>query len=171
MKHSIIDDWNRRDAASTRRSRRGLTLIECVFALVILSLAVTAIAYAVTAGQMQSAHAFRQFQAAMLAEALMDEVLSKTYSAPGNGTQLSRTSYGSAGQYNGFNETAGNLKTAAGVLYPTELQRFSRSVTVTSGSIALTGLGSAAQGLNITVTVSDPGGAVSALTRFMVKPS
>jgi Tfp pilus assembly protein PilV len=141
-----------------------------VLALVILSLAVTAIAYAVTAGQMQSAEALRKSQAAMLAQALMDEIFSKSYGAPYTGAPPARTAYAHAGQYNVFNEAAGNLRDAKGNLYPSEFQRLNRTATVAGGTIALAGLGSGTTGLTITVTVSDSGGVVSTLTRFMVNP-
>ena len=153
------------------QGRRGLTLAECVLALVILSLAVTAIAYAVTAGQMQSAEAMRQSRATMLAEALMEEVLSKPYGAPYSGAQPARTSFATAGQYNVFSETAGNLRDGVGGLYASEFQRFGRTATVATGTISLSGLGTSTSGLVITVTVSDAGGAVNTLTRFMVNPS
>lgn len=155
----------------SRRRRAGLTLAECIVALVVLSLAVTAVAYAVSAGQMQSAEALRKSRATMLAEALMDEIFAKSYGAPVTGTPPARTGYTHAGQYNVFSEAPGNVRNAAGALYPSEFQRFGRSATVTTGTATLAGLGAARLGLVVTVTVSEGGGAVSTLTRFMVKPS
>lgn len=154
-----------------RRKHRGLSLAECLLALVILSLAVTAIAFAVSAGQMQSAEAMRQSRATMLAESLMDEIFSKSYGAPVTGTPPARTAYATAGQYNVFNETAGNLKNAADALYPAEFQVFGRRATVSSGTQTLSGLGAGTAGLLITVTVSDGSGPVATLTRYMVNPS
>lgn len=153
------------------RRRRGLTLAECIVALVVLSIAVTAVAYAVTAGQMQAAEALRQSRAAMLAEALMDEIFSKSYGAPAGGTQPARTSFTTAGKYNVFDEAPGNLKNAAGVLYPTEFQCFGRAADVANGSITLPGLGAGSSGLVITVRVTLGGQTVTTLTRFMVNPA
>lgn len=154
-----------------RTDRRGITLVECLMALVTLSMAVTAIAFAVTAGQMQAAESRTQSQAAMLAESLMDEILSKPYGVPTGGGQPARTAYTSTGQYNGFAEVPGNLRTAAGALFPAEFQRFGRSVQVSTATVNLPGLGLSTPGLNVVVTVADGGRSVATLTRFMVKPS
>lgn len=148
-----------------------------MFALAILPLAVTAIAYAVTAGQMQAAEALRQSRAATLAEALMEEILAKPYEDPEGAStpgpdegEISRADFDNADDYHGYNEPAGGLKNSASELYPAEWQRFSRSVTCAPGSVTLAGLSAATPGLTITVTVSEAGTAVCTLTRFVVAP-
>lgn len=158
--------------------RRGLTLTECMLALVILPLAVTAIAYAITAGQTQSAEALRQERAAMLAEALMEEILAKPYDDPGGVNNLgpesgetTRTLFDNMDDYNGYTEAPGALKDATGALYPSDFQRFGRSVTCSYTSITLSGLGSTTNGLSITVKVTDRGTDVITLTRFVARPS
>ncbi len=150
--------------------RRGLTLAECILALAVLPLAVTAIAYAVTAGQMQSAEALRRSRSAMLAEALMEEILSKPFSDP-DGTEAgeTRTTFDDADDYHHLSEDSGGLRDAAGMLYPAEFQRFSRTATVTAGAATLNGLGPTVTGQQITVTVRDSNGTVTALSRFRVQ--
>ena len=159
-----------------RDRRRAITLIECVIALTILPLAVSAIAYSVVSGQMDAAEALRQERGAALAEALMEEILALPYNDPQGSTALgpdsgetSRSLYDNMDDFNGFSESAGSLKNASGTLYPTQYQKFSRSVTCAYTTQTL--LGDVASGLQITVTVSDKKGKVVTLIRFVPVPS
>ncbi len=156
--------------------RRGISLAECIIALTILPLAVSAIAYAVVAGQQESAEALRQERAATLAEALMEEILSKPYADPQGATTLgpdagetSRTLYDNMDDYHGHTEPAGAVRNAALVLYPGGYQRMSRSVTCASTPQTL--LGITRPGLSISVTVSDAAGNLVTVTRFVADPS
>src|SRR5580765_4297875 len=92
--HVCASVMGRRD----RSRRRGITLIECVIALTILPLAVSAIAYAIVSGQ-------------------MEEILSQPYADP-QGTvalgpdsgETSRLLYDNMDDYHGLSETADNVK-------------------------------------------------------------
>lgn len=157
--------------------RRALTLIECLIALVILPLAVTAVAYAVTAGQAQSLESLRSARAAALADALMEEILSKSYSEPGGGNpplgkdtgETTRPTFDDMDDYLDYSEPAGTLRDATNTLYPSAYQRFSRTATCAGGTATLSGLGPATTGLTITVTVSEAGANLVTLSRFVAR--
>jgi len=138
--------------------RRGLTLLECTLALVIVPLAVAAVAVAIVTGQSQAAEAMRQTRAAMLAEALMEQVLAQPYSDVQTFCD-------------GFAESAGSVTDATGTLYPDAMQSFDRSVSCQQQSVTVSDLSLTKDGLDITVTVSQNGVTVVTLTRFIVDPS
>jgi MSHA pilin protein MshD len=168
-----------REARSiSRRFARGFTLLECLVASALLAFTVAALTQAVTAGQWTTLLGLRALRATALAEALMEEVLSKPYNDPNGAStagpesgETSRSLYDNADDYHGFTETAGNLKDAAGTAYPADYQVFSRSVTAAYGSQTVTGLGSAISGLTISVTVTDGKGGSWSVTRFLSDPS
>lgn len=146
--------------------------------MAILPLAVVAVVYAVTAGQMQATESLRGARATALAEALLEEVLSKSFSEPGGGStfgleagESTRAHYDDMDDYAGFTEAAGSLTDVSGMAYPAEYQRCTRMVTCTLESKSLTGIGSATPGLTITVTVSESGAPLVTLARFVANPS
>jgi MSHA pilin protein MshD len=160
-----------------RSAARGLTLLECVLAMVILPLAVTAITYAVVAGQQQSGEALRRARAARLAEAMMEEILSRPYADPQGSSALgpeagesTRLLYDNIDDFHGLTEAAGSLKDATLANCPSVLQKFGRSVSCSLGSVTAGGLG-AISGIHITVTVTENGSPVVTLTRFKANPS
>ena len=171
---------------------RGLTLAECLCALVILPLAVTAISYAVAAGQAQAVEALRRERSAGLAEDLMEEILALPYDPTTDDVlgaeEANRWSYDSPTDFSGFTEAAGGLQWvdrtgAAVVAYPENLQGFSRSVAMTA--CECDGAGAAcdaslcetfgartelrAKILSVTVTVNDDGDPMAQVTRLIVK--
>ncbi len=160
-----------------RRAERGLTLIECMLALMIFPLAVTAIAYAIVAGQSQAVEAMRRTRASLLAEALMEEVLSLTYDSGSDASlgpeagETTRDQYDSPNDFHGFSEAAGSLTDATGTACPQPMQRFSRSVSCSASSVTVSGFGSATDVLEVTVTVSDNGNPLVVLTRILVDQS
>jgi MSHA pilin protein MshD len=183
---SIADDTDIMNFSPGRRARfiglrkpkrrRGISLAECLIALTILPLAVTAIAYAIVSGQQESVEALRQERAAVLAEALMEEILADAYADPQGAVTLgpdagetARNLYDNMDDYHGFSETAGAVKNAAAVLYPSAYQSLSRSVSCEAASQTL--LGITKSGLSITVSVADAKGTVLSLTRFVSNPS
>jgi hypothetical protein len=147
-----------------------------MLAMIILPMAVAAVAYAVVAGHSQEAEAMRQTRAAILAEAIMEEALSETYD-PGEDASLGpeagesgRDEFDSPNDYHGLSEAAGSVTDATGNLYPEPMQRYSRSVSCSVSSVTVAGLGSPVTGLQVEVTVSDGGGPVVTLTRFIADP-
>ncbi len=159
-------------------SRRALTLAECLLAITILPFAVAAVAMAIVAGQSQAVEAMRQTRAAVLAEALMEEVLALPYDDPGGASALgpeagetARSLFDNADDFHGYADSAGGVADATGTLYPEPMQRFSRSVACALTAVNVPALGGAISGLQVTVTVSDDGDAVTTLTRFIVDPN
>ena len=161
-----------------KHRRRGLSLAESILAITILPLAVTAVAYAVVAGQQQALEVLRQQRAATLAEALMEEILSKPYDDPNGASspgpepgEIDRSQYDNADDYHNFAEAKGNLRDAAGNQYPNEFQNFGRSVTCAYTNVTAASLGGFTRAaLQIQVTVRDDGGAILTLTRLMLDP-
>jgi len=139
-------------------SRRGLTLLECTLALIIVPMAVAAVAVAIVTGQSQAAEAMRQTRAAMLAEALMEQVLVQPY----DDVQTF---------CDGFTESPGSVTDAAGTLCPDAMQSFQRSVSCQQQSVTVDELSLTTDGLEITATVTENGVPVVTLTRFVVAPS
>ena len=143
-------------------------------ALVIFPLAVTAISYAIVAGQSQAAEAMRQNRASLLAEALMEEIVALSYDSDADavlgpeGGETSRDDYDSPNDFHGFSEAAGSITDATGTACPQPMQRFSRSVSCTTTSATVTGFGITTDTLEATVTVSDNGEPVVTLTRAIV---
>ncbi len=154
---------------------RGLTLIECLLASVILAFAVVAVSQAVVAGQMQTVDALHRARALQLAEALMDEVLRLPYTDPdGSGGEVGRANFDDMADYNGFSEAAGSVSDLGGTSYGASFQGFSRSVSVVPANggvgISVTGFGDPLPGLTITITVQDAAGATWTLIRFRAQP-
>lgn len=156
------------------RTRPGLTLLECMVALTILPLAVVGIALAVIAGQAQAAEAMRITRASLLAESMMEEIVALTYDSSIDASlgpeagETSRGKYNSPNDFHGFAEEAGKLTDATGVPCPGPMQRFSRSVSCSTTSLSVAGLGQAIDGLQVTVTIKDGEAEVVVLRRFVV---
>lgn len=161
-----------------RAYRAGFTLIEALIASAVLAFIVAALTQAIVAGQMQSADAIENLRGLTLAETLMEEILSKPYSDPEGASvigpeagETARALYDNADDYHNFTQTAGTVSDAAGVLYASAYQRYSRSVTCTYTTATLTTPEAAIAGLSITVTVTSANGKSWSVTRFRMEPS
>lgn len=144
-----------------RVRRRGLTLLECTLALVIVPMAVASVALAISAGQQQMYHAMQRTRAAMLAESLMEQVVACEYASIEDFCD-------------DFTEGPNAVRDATGVLYPQPMQAFQRSVTCTSPNHTMhfAGGGNYSQsGLQVTVTVRLKTATLATLTRYFVQPS
>lgn len=156
--------------------QRGLTLMEVLLACAVLGFVVAAVAPAIVAGQMQAHDAMREERAVQLADALLEEILSKPYADPEGATvtgpdagETQRTLFDNCDDYHGYSEALGAVSDAAGVAYPSVYSVFSRSVTCTYETVSVTGLGSKA-GLTVVVTVTDDHGRNWSVTRFVPEP-
>lgn len=138
-----------------RMSHRGLTLIECVLAMVLLPLAVTAISLAIVAGQSQEAEALRRTRAALLAEALMEQALAQPY------VDLEDFC-------DNYSETPGNLLDPTGTAYPQAMQQYTRTIDCQSETITI--FGQDISGLTITVAVEHKGSPMIEIERFVAEP-
>lgn len=155
---------------------RAFTLVECLLATSVLSVAVLAVAQALTAGQAQTYEALHQARAMQLAKAMMEEVLAQPRvdpQTPGSATigpeagESSRAQFDDADDYHGYSEALGQLKDATGSLYPVEFQRFTRQVAITAQTLRVANMPGVGNGLSVLVTVTDTRGQSWTLTRFI----
>lgn len=158
--------------------RDGFTLMEAMIAMTVLALSVAAIAQAITAGHAQTADSLHRAKAVALAEAMMEEVLSKPYLEPDGSPVLvpgpeagetGRALFDNMDDYHNFQ--AGVLD-AAGVSYGNEYAGFTRAVTVSYSNTGFRDPRNAdwVVGLLITVTVGDQAGASWQIQRFVEAP-
>ena len=151
----------------------GFTLVECLIAATILTVAVLAVSAAIGSAQAQVHYALKTQQAVRLAEALMGRILALPYNDPDGvsspGPEAGESSvwkFDNMDDFDGYAESAGQIKDAAGNPFPAEYQIFSRSVTVRYETVSVPGLGNI-PGLRATVTVRDPAGVTWTLSRFV----
>lgn len=156
---------------------RGFTLAEVLLASAILSFITLGIVQAVAAGQSQTLDSLKRSRADALAEVLMEEILSKPYADPDEtgaigpeGDESSRTDFDNVDDYHGLLESAGAIADHAGSAYPTLYQVFDRSVSVVAVTNSVADLGGDHTGVQVTVTVSEPGGRTWVVERFVPEP-
>lgn len=154
--------------------RAGFTLAETLIAAVVLACAVTAIAMAITAGQVQLHHSVNSQSAVRLTEELVERILALPYADPDGESalgpevgEIGPLDFDNADDFHGHTEAAGELRDVAGSLYPQSYQQFSRSVSARYESITVAGLGGPIPGLTVTVTARDLKGQTWTLTRFI----
>jgi len=183
MRQCIFTDHRQTDEANlpkkhkkmqSNRRQGGFTLAEVLAASVILALAVLSITQMIVAGQVQSHEALHHRRGQSLAEALMDEILSRAYPADtaslGAGSGMPRIVY-HMGHYHGFSEDLGEVEDAHGELYEGPFERFSRAVQMQAVSKTVSGLGDPVPGLEITITVTDDRGMTWTVSRFVPEPA
>jgi len=162
----------------SRNRSEGFTLMEVMFAMMVLSFSVAALTQAIVSGQSHTYEAMHSSRAVALAEAMIDEVLSKPYDDPegeltvGPDTgEASRDLFDNADDYDGLIEAAGAVQDQSLTAYPQLYQRFGRSVTATYTTENLPDLGGNHNGLTVTVTVTDQNGRVWTISRFIQEPA
>lgn len=127
----------------------GVTLIELILSMVIISIAVTGVFSVINLTVSHSADPVVQYQAIAIAEAYLEEILSQSAIDPdGTNAGETRASYDNVADYNGLNDVGAHNQ--QGVLL-SSLSSYSVSVAVADQ--AVTGLAAK----KITVTVSGPG--------------
>jgi MSHA pilin protein MshD len=153
---------SRAGAPLSRQRQRGVTLIEVVVAIVIVSIAAVAVMGAISATLQRGAESMVRQQAVAVAEAYLEEILLQPVVAPsGAPTPTGRGSYNDVDWYNGLNDQGAYDQYGASIA---SLSGYNVSVSVTQ-TTALTGI-PAANARQITVTVTDPNGATVVLTGF-----
>lgn len=157
---------------------RGFSLAEVLIASAILSFVTLGIVEAVSAGQSRTLDALKRSRAQALAEALLEEILSKPYADPqgeagfGPDTgETGRTDFDNVDDYQGYSESAGALADHAGAVYPNAYQSLERSVSIVSVTNSVADLGGDHTGLQVTVSVNEPGGRVWSVERFVPEPN
>ena len=135
-----------------RRRQAGVTLIELVVAITIISIAVSAVMGAMSVITSRSADAMVQQQAVAIAEAYLEEVLQRPVADPdGIEPESGRGTFDDADDYNGLSNAGARDQFNNAI---SALSDYSVSVTVSS-SAALTPLPAASvRRVDVTVTHS-----------------
>jgi MSHA pilin protein MshD len=131
------------------RFQTGVTLIELILSMVIISIALTGIFSVINLTVSHSADPIVEHQALAIAESYLEEILLQDFNDP-NGTNAgeSRVSYDNVADYDGLNDIG--VRNQQGLLV-SSLSSYNVSVAVVDQTVA---------GLTpkeITVTVSGPG--------------
>jgi MSHA pilin protein MshD len=132
---------------------RGVTLVELVVTIVIVSIAVTGVVSALSANAVQSANRIVQQQATAVASAYLQEVMQKPF-GPRPYTGPVRALFDDIGDYNGHNDNVVRDQQGAAVAGLGQYQ-----VGIQVGAAALAGIPGGAVRL-ITVTVRHSTGLV-----------
>jgi len=105
-----------------RKSRAGVTLLECLLAAVVLAMTTGAIIVPFAAGARCSYEDARQALAVNLAQDLMEEILSKPYSDPDRKSRREgrRSNWDDMTDYDGYSESAGRISSFDGTLITDE---------------------------------------------------
>ena len=147
------------DRKHVLRSRRGLTLLECLVASTLLALGSSAVMVAISSGIQQQQYAGEQRVATELAVQLLEQVCARSYLDDDNPSYASLEASSAQG-LNGYADTVDSKGEAA-----TGAAAFSRSLTVTGASAAgisgVTGVGVA------TAQVTTPAGETVRLSRLL----
>lgn len=152
----------------------GFTLVECLVAAVLLTVAALSVSSALIAGGQASRQAVTSQRAAELINEMHERISSLPYHDPQGGGDTAGPESGETtamlfdnmDDFHGYVESPGQIKDAAGVLFPAEYQRFTRSVTAAYENRTISGLGGTVDGLNVTVTVTDPSGGSTSVSQF-----
>ncbi len=149
--------------AATRARQRGVTLVELVVAIVIVSIAAVAVIGAISWTMQRGAESMVRQQAVAIAEAYLEEIMLQPIAVPTGATTtgLSRGSFNDEDEYNGLSNTGAYDQYGNAIA---SLSGYNVSVSVAQ-TTALTGI-TAANARQITVTVADPNGATVVLTGY-----
>ena len=134
----------------TPHQQTGVTLIELVISLVIISIALTGIFSVINLTVSHSADPVVDYQAIAVAESYLEEILLHAYSDPNNtNANETRASYDDVNDYNGLNNL-GASNSQGDLLV--NLSSYNVSVTVVTANPDLSGVPAKV----ITVTVTEP---------------
>lgn len=167
------------------RRRHGLTIVECLVAMTILSVVVLVTCYTLAAGEQHLYEGNRIGTAVRLGRDLLEEIVARDYrdrSTTGNGNgngnnlgpesdELTRAQFDDVDDYQNYTEAPGALVGATGALYPAADQVFRRKVTITKGNLNVTDLGTQFSGLTVKVIVTAPTGQQWVFQRFIPEPA
>jgi MSHA pilin protein MshD len=156
----------RRPAPATGTRQRGVTLVELVVAIVIVSIAAIAIMAAISMTLQRGAEAMVRQQAVALAEAYLEEILLQPVAVPtlpaGATAPTTRATFNDEDLYNNLSDTGAQDQYGNAIA---SLAAYNVSVAVAQ-TTALTGI-TAANARQITVTVTDPNGATVVLGKLL----
>jgi len=150
--------------SSQRRTEYGLTLIELIVSIVIISIAVVGVLGVMTYTSARSGDPMVTQQAVDIARSYLEEILLQPFSDPsGTATrEADRSVYNDVDDYNGLHDVGARDQSSPGTVI-SGLGNYTISVTVQSR--AFDGIPSTDAKL-ITVTVTGPGGATVSLSGY-----
>ena len=85
-------------------TQRGVTLVELIVSMVIISIALTGVLVVMNFTVSHSADPVIQHQAIAIAEAYMEEITLQAYRDPGGGTESGRADFDDVDDYNGLHD-------------------------------------------------------------------
>jgi MSHA pilin protein MshD len=135
---------------------RGATLVELIIAIVVISIAVTAVLGLLSSIAVRSAGAMATTQAASIASAYLEEALSKAYQDT-NGPEAGRQNFDDVMDYN-FTDVG--ARDATGAAIP-GLGQYTVQISATPAA-----LGAVANAIRVDVAVTTPTGTVTRLSGF-----
>lgn len=148
-------------------SAAGLTLVECMLAVFMLSITAAGIMLSTAAGFGSIEYADTRIRAVRIAEQLLEETVVSPYTVG----DPDRWGWG-LDDYGGFTEDAGAIMDVFGSLNDPSDQAFRRTVTVTPATITLPELGVlSVDGKIIEVAVTSHEGLEWRVVRFIPEPS
>ena len=151
--------------SNQRFFERGVSLVELVMFIVIVSVAMAGIMLVINTTTRYSADPLIQKQALTIAESLLEEIELKGFT-PGGYSGADRSQFNDIFDYNALSTSA---VTYANSSVPVAgLESYSVSVVVVSGVAATLPAIPAASAALITVTVTEPSGQVIEMTRYRV---
>lgn len=147
---------------------RGVTLIELIIAIVVVSVALTGVLLVINYTTTHSVDALLQHQAVAIAEAYFEEISLKDFADPDTGivcgsAEASRTLYDNVCDYNNLSQTGARDQFDQPI---TGLEGYAIAVSIAPQ--ALSGI-SAADALRVVVTVTDPVGSSLTLTGYRTR--
>lgn len=143
------------------RNSKGVTLIELIVAMVVISIAVVGVMSVLNYTTLHSADPVLRHQAIAIAEAYMEEISLKNYSDPDSDGEANRSQYDDVDDYDGLTDNGAvdqNGNAIAG------LNNYRVSVSVIPQNYGPAG--ALVGGLEIIVTVTDPAGENLTLSGF-----
>ncbi|MDO9048124.1 MAG: hypothetical protein Q7U66_10350 [Methylobacter sp.] len=143
---------------STNKSQCGISLIELILFIVIVSAALAGLLSVMNVNTRSSVDPLIQKQALAIAESLLEEIELQDFSNPAGGfsgaaIQANRASFDDVMDYNNF-ATTGIFPADGSTTGVTGLANYNVSVAVTT----IAWVAGAADAVQITVTVTDPSG-------------
>ena len=160
------------------RRYRGLTIVECLVAMTILSVVVLVTCHTLAAGHQHVHYGDRRSTAVRIGRDMLEEITARPYRdlaapthfGPETGETL-RSHFDDVDDYHGYAEAMGSLTDSAANAYPAHDQEFSRSVAVTAATTTVADLGRSFSGLSVVVTVRARNGEQWQFNRFIPEPA
>jgi MSHA pilin protein MshD len=146
-----------------RKKQIGVTLVELIISIVVISVGLTGILIVITRNTRSSADPMVQHQSVAIAEAYLEEALLKDFTDP-DGTNVgeTRSTFDNVDDYNGLNNVGVIDQTGTAVA---SLSMYNVTMQTSSATALGTGV-TAANTILVTVNVTGPNGATFTLSGY-----